>query len=183
MFVARCLWRLPLFVLSIISISWSKSLSWCRQWCTHLVSTLYIPANDQQSFANLEECMDSPPFIHREEQDTNAAVDRCSSFHSVWSENVTRTSNTGVLLKKTSGVVSPILILTQITFIFFPYCSYISRLIAIPHLMFLFDCHMIVMKTICDNLITSYTRNIIDTGPKPFQTTDICINCSWSLPI
>lgn len=44
------------------------------------MSTLYIPANDQQSFANLEECMDSPPFIHREEQDTNAAVDRWSSF-------------------------------------------------------------------------------------------------------
>ena len=46
---------------------------------------------------------------------------------------------------------------------FFPYCSYISGLIAIPHLMFLVDCHMIVMNSICDNLITD-TRNIIDTG-------------------
>ena len=99
------------------------------------MSTLYIPASDQQSFANLEKRMDSPSFIHRgREQDTNAAVDRWSSFYSVWSENVTRTSCTGVLLKETSGVTSQILILTQIIFIF-PYCCYISRLIPIPHLM------------------------------------------------
>lgn len=83
------------------------------------MSTLYIPANDQQSFANLEERMDSPSFIHREKQDTYAAVDWWSSFHLVWSENVTRTSNTGVLLKKTSGAGCQIMILTQITFISF----------------------------------------------------------------
>ena len=140
-----------------------------RIWCLHYKNLPMINSH-LQTWKNA--WIHHPLIIHREEQDTNAAVDRWSSFHSVWSENVTRTSNTGVLLKKTSGVVSQVLILTQITFIFSILFLHIKTdKIAIPHLMFfIFDCHMIVMKTICDNLITLYTRNIetgVQHGCKP----------------
>ena len=54
------------------------------------MSSLCILANDQQAPANLEKCMGSPSFIDREEQDTNAIVDKWSPLHSVWSENITK---------------------------------------------------------------------------------------------
>lgn len=81
------------------------------------MSSLCILAHDQQASANLEKCMGSPSFIDREEQDTNAVVDKWSPLHSVWSENITkctRSSNTGVYIFKLPAILMFFMMLAHV---------------------------------------------------------------------
>lgn len=61
--------------------------------------------------------MGSPSFIDREEQDTNAVVDKWSPPHSAWSENITkctRSSNTGVYIFKLPAMLMFFMMLAHV---------------------------------------------------------------------